>query len=135
MKDYLLERQLNRLEREANDDFLQIIEGGPEYYSTHELHLLLSRLESTKRSYQRKAQKQLFIGASASIWIFASIICSMLKFPILSYVFLALVPVSIIAFLLASLYAKRKFQVKNTFLVENIILQELERRRKDASIF
>ena len=135
MKDYLLERQLNRLEREANDDFLQILEAGPEYYSTTELHQLLTRLEETKRTYQKKAQKQLYVGASASIWIFASIVCSLINQHILSYFFLSLVPISIISFLLASLYAKKKFQQRNTMLIENIILQELDRRRKDASIF
>ena len=42
---------------------------------------------------------------------------------------------AILSFLLASFYSKKKFQIQNTLLIENIILQELERRRKDASIF
>lgn len=136
LQAYLLERQLQRLEREADDDLLQVLEGGPEYYTNHELYGLLDQLRRQTREVNQYNQKRMILGGSISIWIGAGFLCGAFGLRTIGYFFIACVPFSALAFMIATFYLKRRFRTyRHTRLIESIIHQELERRRKDASIF
>jgi hypothetical protein len=136
LSEYLLNRQLLRLEREAGDELLQVLEGGPEYYSNQELHLLLEQLKRQVKEANQFNKKRLLVGGSISLWIGAGFLCGALGWYLAGYLFLALVPLTAIAYLAATIAMHRRFRTyKHSRLVEAIIFQELERRRKDASIF
>lgn len=136
IRAYLLEQQLKRLEREAADDLMQVLEGGPEYYSTQELYGLLEQLRRQALYVNRFNQKRLIAGASISMWIGASFLCGAFGLIRLGYAFLILVPFSAGLFLFATLYMRKRFPThRHSRHIEAIIYQELERRRKDASIF
>lgn len=136
MKDFFLQRQLNKLEREANDDFLQILSFGARCYPTKELHALLRKLdkEAQRMAYYRRLV--FLIGASATLWIAFCFLFQSLDFVIGVYFTLTIVPLTFLAFGIGNVYVNRKFRaVRDAQLIEKIIVEELDRRRKDASIF
>ena len=136
MKDFLLEYQLKKIEREVNNDFLQIMEAGPEYYTTQELHNLLGQLHQLRVEFQERSRRMFYFGASVTLWIGISFIFGMINWYILSYLTLALAPVTIIIYLFSMLYLRWKYRLcRDGHLIESIIRQEIDRRRKDASIF
>lgn len=136
MKDFLLEYQLRKIEQEVNNDFLQIMEAGPEYYSTQELHTLLGQLHQLRMEYQLRSRRMFYFGASVTLWISLSFLLGVFKLTILSYLFLALAPVTIIIYLVSMLILRWRYRVcRDGHLIESIIRQEIDRRRKDASIF
>lgn len=136
MKDYLLEYQLKKIEKEVNNDFLQIMEAGPEYFSTQELHKLLTQLFKLRNEYQHRSRRMFYFGASVTLWIGISFIFGMLKYYLVSYLLLAFAPITIVVYLVSMLYLRWKYRLcRDGHLIESIIRQEIDRRRKDASIF
>jgi uncharacterized membrane protein YciS (DUF1049 family) len=136
MKDYFLNRQLERIEKEANDDFAQILEFGAKCYPTRELHQLLHQLdiESYRFSYLRRVL--FLIGASTTFWIAFCFLFQSLEFNLGVILTLVIAPLSIITFVSGMAYINYRFRnIKQAHLIERIITEELERRRKDASIF
>ncbi|HMQ50392.1 MAG TPA: hypothetical protein PKA00_23485 [Saprospiraceae bacterium] len=136
MKDYLLNRQLERIEREAGNDFLQIRSFGAHCYTTRELQELLMRLQ---REEQKMIQYRNFIyiiGATSSVWIGLSMIAFSFQYFLIQYLALFLIFFSVLTFIVGLFTLKRKFSVASAAdEIEVIIREELERRRKDASIF
>lgn len=136
MKDFFLNRQIDKIEREASDDFLQILSFGARCYPTKELHALLRRLdkEAQRMAYYRRLV--FLIGGSATLWIAFCFLFQSLDFTVGVYFTLAIVPVTLIAFGVGNVYINKKFRaIRNSHLIEKIIVEELDRRRKDASIF
>lgn len=136
MKDFLLEYQLKKIEREVNNDFLQIMEAGPEYYTTQELHTLLGMLHQLRIEYQQRSRRMFYFGASVTLWIGISFILGVFKLTLLSYILLAFAPITIIVYLVSMLVLRWRYRLcRDGHLIESIIRQEIDRRRKDASIF
>ncbi len=136
MKNFFLNRQINKIEREANDDFLQILSFGARCYPTNELHAILRKLDkaSQKLAYYRRLV--FLIGGSTTLWIAFCFLFQSLDFTVGIYFTLSMVPVTLIAFSVGHIYINRKYKsVRNAVTVEKIIVEELDRRRKDASIF
>ena len=135
MKDFLLERQLKRIERDANNDYLQIMEISPAYYTTHELQLLLIKLERLKREHLVLSKRLFLLGASVFIWIAASFLLASWGWRIMSYLILVMVPLTMGAYLFFFLFLRQKYRMcRNSRLIESIIRKEIN-RRKDAPIF
>ncbi len=136
MKDFFLNRQLERIEREANDDFRMILSFGAHCYPTKELHQLLRQLEQKmeKLSYYRRI---LFLtGGTTTLWIALNFLFQAFDFKAGIYLTLSLAPVSIIAFAVGTILVNRRYKsVKQAHQIERIIVEEIDRRRKDASIF
>lgn len=136
MKDFFLNRQLERIEREANDDFRMILSFGAHCYPTKELHQLLRQLEQKmeKLSYYRRI---LFLtGGTTTLWIALNFLSQAFDFKAGIYLTLSLAPVSIIAFAVGTILVNRRYKsVKQAHQIERIIVEEIDRRRKDASIF
>lgn len=136
MKNLLLQRRLNRIQRDGNDDLLLILECGPRDYPTFELHQLLRRVRQ-QTAHSARIQHLLFlVGASISLWIGAGFLCAALGYLAWGYIFLALIPTSCLLLISGHIYLRRKYRThRHGAIIANIIQQELERRRKDASIF
>ncbi|MCB0585401.1 MAG: hypothetical protein KDD06_08770 [Phaeodactylibacter sp.] len=136
MKNFFLNRQIRRIEREANDDFLQILSFGARCYPTRELHQLLIELDRKSQLYLHYRRLLFLLGATATLWIALCFVFQNLKFGIGIYFTLIMIPLSILAFTAGSIYINHRFRsARNAHRIEGIIVEELERRKKDASIF
>jgi hypothetical protein len=136
MKNFFLNRQLNRLEKESNDHLMLLLEVSPEYYTTKELVRLLRELQLKRKLVQEIKRRVFVIGASISIWIGAAFLSQAFDLQLVSYFFLALVPVAIVTFTGGSILVRVRYKFYNhAHIIEKIIKQELERRRKESSIF
>lgn len=136
LKNYFLNRKLKQLEREGNDDLQQILEFGPGPFSTPELKMLLRRI---RRQMNRVAllQKRFFLaGASTVVLTGLSFLAAALGMKMLGIVFLSLSPAGLIAFAVGSIMINRRYRTyRHSRVLERAIREEIDRRRKDASIF
>lgn len=136
MKDFFLNRQIKRIEREANDDFLQILSFGAGCYPTKELYQLLRRLDAETQRLAYYRRLLFLMGSTITLWIALGYLSQNVNFIPGFYLALALIPLSITLFVGGLIVLKQKFRaIMNAHIVEKIIVEELERRRKDASIF
>lgn len=136
MKELLLQRHLRRIEQEGNNDLLLIMEFGADAYDTRELRLLLENALQQKTIAGRWQHRLFITGFSIPLWTALAIIAAAFELQLLSIGLLALIPVSLLAAVLGHTWLRRSFPVfRDIHLVASIIQQELERRRKDASIF
>lgn len=136
MKNFFLDRQLNRIEQEVNDDLMLLLEVSPEYYSTRELNTLLRDLRLKRRSIRSLKKRLYIVGGSVTLWICTAIVANMSGLYLISYFFLALIPASLFSFIGGSMFIARKYHFyKHASSIEAIIKQELDRRRKESSIF
>lgn len=136
MKQYFLDRQLKRIEREANDEYLQILSFGARCYSTPELQRLLRALDKKVQLHDYYRRMVFIVGASTTLWIAFCFLFQSLDYSIGVYATLFMVPFSIIGFTVGNIILNKRFKaVRDANLVEKIINEELDRRRKDASIY
>jgi hypothetical protein len=136
MKQYFLDRQLKKIEREANDEYLQILTFGARCYTTPELNSLLRALDKKVQLHAYYRRIVFIIGASTTLWIAFCFLFQSLDYSIGVYATLAMVPFSIIGFTAGNIILNRRYKaVRNANLIERIIAEELDRRRKDASIY
>jgi len=136
MKDYFLNRQLERIEKEANDDFAQILEFGAKCYPTRELHQLLHQLDLESYRYLYLRRVLFLIGASTTFWIAFCFLFQSLEFNLGVILTLTIAPLSLLTFILGMIHINKRFSnIRRSEVIERIITEELERRRKDASIF
>ena len=136
MKNFFLKRQIDQIEREANDDFAQILEFDARCYPTRELHQLLHKLDLESYRYNYFKRLLFLIGASTTFWIAFCFLFQSFEFTLGIYFTLAMVPLSIVTFVGGTVVLNHKFKsIRQSKLIERIITEELERRRKDASIF
>ncbi|MEM1217120.1 MAG: hypothetical protein AAGJ82_15605 [Bacteroidota bacterium] len=136
MKDLLLQRHLRRIEIAGNDDLLLIMEFGADAYGTKELRALLKNATQQKIKAGRWQHYLFLTGFSIPVWTALAIIAAAFEWQLFSISFLSLVPLSLLAAVLGHSWLRRTFPVfRDIHLVTSIIQQELERRRKDASIY
>ena len=136
MKHFFLDRQLHKIEKEANNDLLLLLEVSPSYYTTHELKDLLQELKEQENKVKRQKENLFIIGSSMLLWLCLSFLFQLLKLPTLAYVFMTFAPTALAFFVFGSIYIRFKHRFfRHAYLIEKIIQAELERRRKDASIF
>ena len=136
MKNFFLNRQIRRIEMEANDDFLQILSFGAHSYPTKELHQLLYELDQQAGRYAYYRRLLFMVGGTTTLWIALCFLFQSLNFTPGIYLTISMIPISILAFSIGSVYINQKFRsIRKANRVEKIIVEELERRKKDASIF
>ena len=135
MRNFFLERQLRRIERDVNNDLLMILEVGPQYYSNRELHGLVDNLEY-QEALSKKLQRHLFVFlVSIPLWVCIYFLANAFGSHTIAQIFLYFIPISLVAFASGTFYSRYHFQnCRHANLIRSIIQQELERRRKDASI-
>ncbi len=136
MANFFLQRHINRIEREGNNDLLLILELGPTTYPTHELHQLLNVIERQKEAVHLGHQRLFFVAASISVWIALSFLAAAAGVPQLGYVFLAMIPVACVTLIIGHIILRRKYPTfRHSKAIKQIIQYEIERRRKESSIF
>ena len=136
MKEYFFDRLIQRLEKSGNDDLMLIMEFGAEAYSTRELSQLLNRILTQKDTAERWYHRLFLVGFSVSVWIAAFFLAAASDASLLSWLLLMLVPISLLSVLFGHFYLSRRYPAhRDIHLVASIIEQELDRRKKDASIF
>lgn len=126
-----LARQIARLERAGNDDFLLILTGGAGAFPTHELHLLLRRVRIEERKHARLRRLMFKIGLAIPFLMFCACACSLLAWRTLTGVCLLTLPALLLTLALCQLRVRRRFRcLDRGERIRAIINQELERRRR-----
>ncbi|MCB0630064.1 MAG: hypothetical protein R2824_16830 [Saprospiraceae bacterium] len=135
MKNFFLERQLRRIEREVSNDLLMILEVGPQYYSNQELYELIDELQM-QESRSKRLQRHFFLFlVLIPAWVCGYFLANAFGWGPGAQVFFYLIPASFLTFLSGNLYCRYRYRnCRHANLIRSIIQQELERRRKDASI-
>ncbi len=72
----LLESSLDRLEREANDDFALLEEYGPAPFDTAHLQELLAQIRQRQEQFERRQRLAVVLGGTAAGWIFLGFLCA-----------------------------------------------------------
>ena len=134
MQSYFLQRQLNRIEREAKYYLLQLHCLGADHFPTPELHDLLDRLYEQRQVVAQKLKRQYRFGACAPLLFLIALLAGYFGFRMLGIIALSGVPV------LLALYILRTYRLRRdhpTYFrsqdIEKAIRQEL-RRRAGSSI-
>lgn len=136
MKHFFLDRQLNKLERQANNDLLLLMEVSPEYYSTNELKLLLIELKTKQKQVQKKKDNLFLIGATGFVWMVLYFFTQMMGTPWIELIAIGLIPMSFGTYIIGTIILERRNQFfEYAYHIDKIIRTEIERRKKDASIF
>ena len=136
MKHFFLDRQLSKLEKQANNDLLLLMEVSPEYYTTTELKSLLRELKPKQKQVQKKKDNLFLVGASGSIWMALSFFAQMMEIPWIGLIAIGLIPLAFGTYIGGTIIIeKRNRFFKYAYHIDKIIRTEIERRKKDASIF
>lgn len=135
MRNFFLERQLRRIERDVSNDLLMILEVGPQYYSNQELYELIDELQQQEDSSKNLQRNFFLFLVSIPLWVCAYFLFNAFGWHLTAAIFLYLIPLAGLIFAAGSLYCRYKYRnCRHANLIRSIIQQELERRRKDASI-
>ncbi len=135
MADRKFKRQIARLERAGNDDFLLILTGGAGAFATHELHHLLRRIKVKTRKVSKLRENMLKIALCIPFLMFAACAAAMVSLRGLVAVFLFAIPVCLLLMVAAQLHAGKSFSCYDRAKrLRCIIQQELERRRNGSVV-
>ncbi len=130
MKEYFFKKAIQRLEQAGNNDFDLIIEFGADAYSTEELKIILEDVRLQQQVGSRWQQRLFVIAFSIALWLAGSIFSSAIGVPILSYIFLAAIPVSLLFALIGHLILQNRYPgLRDSHLLVSIVQQELEQRK------
>ncbi len=134
-KDFRLKRQLRQIVKDANDDLYLIREAGPHYYSNTELYALLERLNSEESEALRLNYRLFVLLASLTIWIAGFFLFEAFNVHWGANICFTLLVAKFLIFSVGIVYIHRRYRhFRFSSRLRMIIQQELERRRKDASI-
>ncbi|MEM9928349.1 MAG: hypothetical protein AAF840_00895 [Bacteroidota bacterium] len=135
MADRKFRRQIARLERAGNDDFLLILTGGASAFATHELHQLLRRIKIKTRQVSKLREAMFKVGLCIPFLMFAACTAAMLSLRSLVVLFLLAIPVCLLLMVAAQLHAGKSFSCYDRAKrLRCIIQQELERRRNGSVV-
>lgn len=127
-------RQIARLERAGNNDFLLILTGGAAAFATHELHQLLRRLKVQRRRLRTMRAAMLKVGMAIPFLMFLACAAALASWRGLVSVFLAAIPACLLLLAIAQLYIGKHFScLDRAKRLRCIIQQELERRRQGVA--
>jgi len=124
-------RQIARLEKAGNNDFLLILTGGAAAFATHELHLLLRRLKIQRHKMRRMRETMFKVGVAIPFLMFAACAAALASWRGLVSICLAAIPLCLIALILVQSHIRTHFSyLERAKRLRCIIQQELERRRR-----
>ncbi|NJB86376.1 hypothetical protein GGR26_002144 [Lewinella marina] len=133
MADRFWNRQINRLERAGNNDFLLILTGGASAYATHELHHLLRRLRLESMRLRELRRTIFRLSACVPLMLFVASAAGLFGWHPVVYGTLAALFLLSLLLVAAVSYVRGRFKCHNRGKrLRCIIHQELERRRKDV---
>ena len=122
MRNFFLERQLRRIEREVNDDLRMILELGPQYYSTQELYDLIDQLYDQEKASGSLQQYFFLALISVPFWFGAYILSSAFGWHASARIFLLLLPLALAVFIVGSIYCRYRYRnCRHANLIRSII--------------
>ncbi len=125
------ESPLDRLEREANDDFLLLEDLGPEYFGGTHLLELHERMRLRMAQFDRLHRLNLLVGATAAGWMLLGAAFLLIGWPILARVAFAIMGIAILGFLAGVWLLKWKYESRGE-LEYTLRTIEDELRRRSA---
>jgi len=133
MKDRKLARQIARLEKAGNDDFQLILTGGAGAFATHELHLLLRRIQVKSRQVSHLRETMFKVGLCIPFLMFAACAAALVSLRGLFELFVLAIPVCLIVLVYQHTRAGKSFSCYDRAKrLRGIIQQELARRREGS---
>ena len=132
---YFLDRTLERIEREGNDDLLLVHTLGPRHFPTPDLYDMLEQLERQKEVVSQKLSNLYRMGVFIPVSIIGTFLAGYAQITWLAVLFISAVPILGILFTVRSVRIRRDHPTfYDTQVIENKIRQELK-RRQESSIF
>jgi len=133
---FFLERTLKRLEREGNNDLLQVRTLGPEFFSTPDLYELLEKLEYQKENVTHERTSLRRFGMLLPFILIVAFLSNYFNLYWLGMTMLGCVPLILGYFIYHSIRIRQQYPTFfDTQNIEWSIRQELKRRREESSIF
>ena len=130
-----IKRQVNRLERAGNNDFILILTGGAAAFATHELHQLLRRLRIQGRKLRRMRDTMFRIGLLIPFLMFAACAAALANYRGLVGIFLTAIPFCLLFLAIVQRYISRNLScLDRGKRLRCIIQQELDRRRRGEEV-
>ena len=131
MSDRKLARQIARLERVGNDDFQLILTGGAAAFATHELHLMLRRIQLKSRQVSRLRRAMFTVALFLPLLLLAACVAALIGLRPLVGGFLLAIPLCVAILIYQDTRAGRSFRCyDHARRLRGIIQQELDRRRR-----
>lgn len=127
------ESSLDRLEREANDDFSLLAELGPEDFGVEHLVELRDRMQWRLARFDRWRRFNLLIGATAGGWLLLGGLAAMAGEGLLARLAFGVMLLSVLAFLAGVWLLKIKFESRGE-LEYTLRTIEDELRRRAAKL-
>ncbi|MBP6825761.1 MAG: hypothetical protein KA165_04280 [Saprospiraceae bacterium] len=131
------ESPLERLEREANDDFRLLDELGPTHFGADHLMELHARARERLAIFRGRQRFAMVIGGTAIGWFLLASIANLLNFKWLALGSIAVSALGLAGFLLIVFWQKRRFESRGELeYTQRIIEEELRRRaqmRREAN--
>lgn len=129
------ERQIARLEKAGNDDFLLILTGGAGAFATHELHQLLRRIKVKSMQISKLRENMFKVGLCIPFLMLAAFAASLASLKSLVGFFLLAIPGCLILLVAGQIHAGKSFSCYDRAKrLRCIIQQELERRRNSSIV-
>lgn len=130
-----IKRQVARLERAGNNDFVLILTGGAAAFATHELHLLLRRLRVQGRKLRRMREAMFKVGLMIPFLMFAACAAALANWRGLVGICLTTIPFCLLVLAIAQRYISRNLScLDRGKRLRCIIQQELDRRRRGEEV-
>ncbi len=123
------ESPLDRLEREANDDFLLLEELGPEYFGAQHLLELREQLRLRMEQFDRWRRLNTLLGATSAGWIVLGGLFFAFGWTIFASVALTIMGLSLLGFLAGFWLLKWKYQSRGELEFTLRTIEEELRRR------
>ncbi len=123
------ESPLDRLEREANDDFLLLEELGPEHFCGSHLLELHERVRLRLAQFDRLRRLNVLIGSTAAGWMVLGIVLLLAGWPTAARVSFAVMGISLLGFLAGVWLLKWKFESRGELEFALRTIEEELRRR------
>lgn len=104
------ESPIERLEREANDDFLLLAELGPEYFGAEHLLELREQMHLRMAQFDRWRKLNMLVGATSAGWMVLGGIAVVLGWPILGRLAFSVMGLSLLGFMAGVWLLKWKYE-------------------------
>ena len=130
-----IKRQVARLERAGNNDFVLILTGGAAAFATHELHQLLRRLRIQGRKLRRMREAMFKVGLLIPFLMFAACAAALANRRGLTGACLTAIPFILLVLAIAQRHISRHLScLDRGKRLRCIIQQELDRRRRGEEV-
>ncbi|MEZ4964543.1 MAG: VirB3 family type IV secretion system protein [Saprospiraceae bacterium] len=131
------ESPLERLEREANDDFRLLDELGPTHFGADHLMEMHAQARERLTIFRGRQRLAMIMGGTATGWVLLAMVANLFGFEWLAFATFGAAALSFGAFLFIVFWQKKRFESRGELeYTKRIIEEELHRRaqlRREAN--